>query len=366
MRGENKQNNTGPDYRTLAWAPGVALAARHGALAEWLAKCAGARAVSIEASARLQGGAVCENWGLEVAFDGGCLPGNYHLVLRTKAQAGLAESRTVTQEFAILRMVHSAGLRVPEPMWLAEDCDIIGRPFFIMTRVPGVAEEQHIVCSAANDGWGTAVAQALGEELARLHNIVPPNPALAFLDMPSKSPAEDIILGCREFLEHWPEPHPALEWGLRWLEANVPTTDKIVLTHRDFRTGNYLVENGHLAAILDWEFAGWSDAMEDVGWFCSKCWRVGAWAREAGGIASRASFYQGYERMSGCAIDPELVRYWEVMAHARWAVIALQQARRHLSGAESKLELALLGRRPAELEFEILRMTDVAERGCHA
>ena len=48
------------------------------------------------------------------------------------------------------------------------------------------------------------------------------------------------------------------------------------------------------------------------------------------------------------------------MAHARWAVIALQQAERHLSGAEAWLELAAIGRRPAEMELEILRLTGTA------
>ena len=45
------------------------------------------------------------------------------------------------------------------------------------------------------------------------------------------------------------------------------------------------------------------------------------------------------------------------MAHVRWAMIAVQQAGRHLSGAEPDLELALIGRKVAELEHEILAMT---------
>ena len=45
------------------------------------------------------------------------------------------------------------------------------------------------------------------------------------------------------------------------------------------------------------------------------------------------------------------------MAHIRWAVIALQQGERHLTGGEPSLELALTGRRAAELEYEVLRMT---------
>ena len=133
-----------------------------------------------------------------------------------------------------------------------------------------------------------------------------------------------------------------------------------MLCHRDFRTGNYLVDESGLTAILDWEFAGWGDPMEDIGWFCAKCWRFGQNAREAGGIGARADFYRGYERRSGRRIASERVRYWEIMAHARWALIALLQGERHVSGAELSLDLALTGRRAAELEYELIRMTEPA------
>jgi hypothetical protein len=45
------------------------------------------------------------------------------------------------------------------------------------------------------------------------------------------------------------------------------------------------------------------------------------------------------------------------MAHARWAVVALQQGERHVSGEEPSLGLALTGRRIAELEYELLEST---------
>ena len=54
-----------------------------------------------------------------------------------------------------------------------------------------------------------------------------------------------------------------------------------------------MVEQARLTAIIDWEFAGWSDPMEDLGWFCAASWRFGQTGREAGGLADRADFYAG-------------------------------------------------------------------------
>ena len=45
------------------------------------------------------------------------------------------------------------------------------------------------------------------------------------------------------------------------------------------------------------------------------------------------------------------------MAHVRWAVIACQQAARHVSGEQLSLELALTQHLVPELELEILIRT---------
>jgi aminoglycoside phosphotransferase (APT) family kinase protein len=150
---------------------------------------------------------------------------------------------------------------------------------------------------------------------------------------------------------------------LSWLEGNAHDTWDITLCHADYRTGNYMVDAGELTGILDWEFATWSDPAEDLGWFCARCWRFGAWSREAGGVGERADFYRGYEQVSGNTVDHHRVRYWEIMAAVRWAVIALQQAERHLSGEQSSLELALTGRMVPEMELDLLMEVRQIENG---
>ena len=167
-----------------------------------------------------------------------------------------------------------------------------------------------------------------------------------------------LIEQYRRWLDELDAGRPALEWGVRWLDLEAPAPDEVVLCHRDFRTGNYLVDEGGLTAILDWEFAGWGDPMEDLGWMCSRFWRFGADDLEAGGIAPRQPFYEGYAAESGREVDARKVAYYEVMANLRWAVIALQQCHRFVSGAEQTLELALIGRRVPEMEIEIIELIE--------
>jgi aminoglycoside phosphotransferase (APT) family kinase protein len=116
--------------------------------------------------------------------------------------------------------------------------------------------------------------------------------------------------------------------------------------------------------VLDWEFAGFGDPLEDLGWMLAKYWRFGAYELEAGGIGSREAFLAGYEAESGQPVDRAAVPYWEVMATVRWAVIALMQAARHYQGHESSLELALTAHVLPVLELDLLtRVREIEETG---
>ncbi|MDH3231092.1 MAG: phosphotransferase family protein [Alphaproteobacteria bacterium] len=320
------------------------------ALARWLAAAAGADDLWIASLDKLSGGAIQENWGLTVEAGGK----RQDWVLRTDAPSGVSTSHTRPQEFALLRVAHEAGVTVPEPLFLCEDASVFGKPFYVMARVAGRAEGHVLVRDEAVAAAGDALVERLGRELARIHAIRPPRGDLDFLAMPDGPPALWRIATYRRYLDAMPDPNPALEYALRWLERRAPESREITLCHSDFRTGNIMIDGARITGILDWEFAGWSDPMEDVAWFCARCWRFGAWEREAGGIGSREAFYRGYEAESGREIERAVIPYWEVMGAIRWAVIALQQGERHLTGGEESLELALTGLRAPEMELDAL------------
>ena len=322
------------------------------ALAGWLIDALGATQVQVTNWRKLAGGAIQENWAFDAKVRVGPHAGEIGCVLRTDAPTGVAVSHGRAEEFAILKAAHAAGVKVPEPLGLCADAGVLGKPFYVMRRLEGTALGHVLVSDAKWQGDRAKLARDLGAELAKLHGVTPPRADLPFLTVPATSPAQASVAEYRAWLDTYRDPRPALEFALRWLERHAPSRGTIALCHRDYRTGNYMVDFQGLAGILDWEFAGWSDPFEDLGWFCAKCWRFGRWDREAGGIGARADFLAGY----GKPVDAGLLRYWEIMAHARWAVIALQQGERFVGDGEASLDLALTGRRIAELEFELMAM----------
>ena len=337
--------------------------ARHEALAAWIGARLGAPSLRVTDMRPLTGGAIQENW-LVTCRSGAAEERRF--VLRRNAPAVIASSRTRAQEFALVRAAHAAGVLVPEPVGLCEDSSILGDAFSLVAAVEGVGLGPRIVKDPSLGGDRAALARRLGRELAAIHAIHAPQPELDFLDAPPASPALATVALQRQALDQLEVARPALEWGLRWAELHAPACPAPVLVHGDFRTGNYMVDQHGLTAILDWEFAGWGDPMADLGWFCAACWRFGRPDLEAGGIASREDFYAGYQAAGG-VIDDAAVRYWEIVAHLRWAVIALQQGERHLAGRQHSLELALTARIVPELELAVLRATGPdAWRSTHA
>ena len=328
------------------------------ALEQYLARESGAATVSIHSASLLSGGAVQESWKIDADFSGSVLAGSQALVLRADATTQLAASLSRVHECVVLRVAHTSGVLVPEPLYCCDDRSVIGRPFFVMKWIAGQASGASLVHNSSSRRRGV-IAERLARELALIHRIKPPHPALALaLGEPPTDPALSRIELYRRWLDDFADPHPVAEWALRWLDRRRPTTGEIVLCHGDFRTGNYLVNEAGPTAILDWEFASWGDPHEDIGWFCCKSWRCGALDREAGGLVSRDVFCRAYEAHSGRSLDRERLHYWEVMASLRWLILALQQRDRFSRGGERSLALALTGRRPAECEFEILRLTD--------
>ena len=324
------------------------------ALADYLRHECRAQSVEILEFSRLTGGAIQDNHALTVRMSGGTHPGEHRLVVRSDAPSRIAASLNRSQEFHVLKVACEAGLTVPQPLWQCTDPAVLGRNFFIMRRAEGSSSPRTFLGQALDPAQAKALTRRLGEELALLHRVRPPHPDLEFLAQPADPPALHRVHTYQQALRQIGEPHPVLDWALVWLADHAPAAHDLALCHCDFRTGNYMVCEGRLSAVLDWEFATWSDPYEDLGWLCCRSWRFGVRELEVGGLGDKADLFAGYTGVSGRPVDAAAVEYWEIMGLMRWSVIALQQAQRHLSGEEPSLELALTGRMLPEMEFDLL------------
>lgn len=327
-------------------------------LAEFLRDWHGASSVRIEGLRLLAGGAHRETWSFDAKIE---KPGENSLtlalVLRREPHAGL-EGMERTLEYQLLRAAHDAGVPAPRVHPFVDDPSDL--PFLLMDRVEGETIARRLLRDEVYAGARKTMTAQLGAALARIHRIPLATPGFERLPTPGgRSPAEAELDRIEEIYRSiTPDSHPAFELAFRWLRKRLPAGAERTLVHGDFRIGNVIFGPEGLRAILDWEGAHIGDPVEDLGWFCVRSWRFGSDNLPAGGIGSREELWDAYERAGGSHVDPERARFWEAFGNLRWGVICIMQAKPFLDGVNPSVELAAIGRRTAETEWELLNLMD--------
>jgi aminoglycoside phosphotransferase (APT) family kinase protein len=303
----------------------------------------------------LSGGASRQIWGFQVHGGDGR---EHELVLRT-GKPGAPDGDTsgglnagMELEAASQRAAAAAGMPVPAVLCASDDTSALGCGYLVSARVPGETIPRRILRSATPGARQRLLAQS-ATALAALHAADP--------DSVPGLPEHDPLVLWGHWMDSLGQPSAVFEVALRWLLHHRPAPGGSAIVHGDFRLGNLMVDDSGLAAVLDWELVHRGDPLEDLGWFCVRAWRFGADDRPAGGLGSIEEFIAGYERAAGRLVDRDALRWWQVLGTLRWGVLCQYQADRHLSGQTRSVELAAVGRRACENEWDLLEL--LAEQG---
>jgi aminoglycoside phosphotransferase (APT) family kinase protein len=290
---------------------------------------------------RLSGGAsrVTSSFDLERG-DGARRP----LILQQERGGG-GQAGRVHVEAALLEAAKRAGVPVPEVVAAGDgEAEGLATDWLVVDRIEGETIPRKIL---RDDEWAQArpgLAAQCGRALAAIHTIDPEG----IPGLPRRDPLRDPL----PVLDALSEVRPALELGVRWLDAHRPPAGRRVTVHGDYRCGNFLIGPEGLRAVLDWELAHGGDPAEDIGWLCAPAWRFGG-AGEVGGFGDLTDLLRAYAEAGGDVIEPELVRWWQIYATVKWATICVMQASAHLSGLTRSVELATIGRRVCESEWDL-------------
>ncbi len=248
-------------------------------------------------------------------------------------------------ETAVLRAAAEAGVPVARVLASFTTGERLGMPGLVLEALGGESLPQRLMRDDRYARAREGLAGQCGEILARLHAID--------ADQLPPLPRPDPIERCRTILDSLPERHPTFELIVRRLELTRPAARPPSLVHGDFRLGNLLVDERGINAVLDWELVHLGDPLEDLGYLCVPAWRFGGQLPVAG-VGEYDQLLDAYEAAGGDRVTRQELLWWQIAGTAWWGVLCHVQASRHLTGATRSVELAAIGRRACEQEWDAL------------
>ncbi len=274
--------------------------------------------------------------------------------------SGIIANMPATVEGAVIELARAAGVPAPQVLAVTDALADTGQPAQVVSRETGLSIPRHVLRSVAELGTGAELAGDCGAALAALHGVDPASapPGLDRLD--HENPFGDYCDSLTTTLDELPLPHPAVRLGVEWLRRNPPSKpQRTAIVHADFRTGNLLVDDGRLSAVLDWELAHVGDPMEDLAYLCLRTWRFGNDELPVGGFGPLDALRWAYEAGGG-TWRADAFRWWMAARTAWWACGLAAQAAAFTAGLTDSIVLAASGRRVPELEYDLLNLIDTA------
>jgi aminoglycoside phosphotransferase (APT) family kinase protein len=187
----------------------------------------------------------------------------------------LLEPYDLARQFTVLRALEGSAVRVPRALWLEDTGDVLGRPFFVMERVPGTVYEMEAPQEPDVSADGVRrMCESMAEQLAAIHTVDIAEVHLDSLDDGGNHLDREIDHWSHEMQRVKRGTLPALERLLHELKATRPSPHHAVtLVHGDAKPGNFAFVGDEVSAVFDWELTTLGDPLTDIG-YLELLWRM--------------------------------------------------------------------------------------------
>jgi len=284
--------------------------------------------------------------------------GGREYVLRRPPLGPVApRSHDMVREFTVLAAVSTVLPQAPATFHLCTDETVLGRPFFIMERRRGfVIRTRWPAGLPDSPELRKRISERFVDTLVALHRVDYAAISLGGLGRPDGFAERQV----RGWAGRWEAAKTrevrAMDRLAAWLAGGVPVPQAASLLHNDYKLDNAMVdEDGEVVAVFDWDMATLGDPLMDLGT------TLAYWSQPAdlpyrifmdnpmlhGGFLTRAGMVERYA--AGTGFDLSGLRWYEVFAFFKVAVIVEQIYARYVAGQTSDERFADFGERVERL-----------------
>lgn len=281
--------------------------------------------------------------------------GNAYVLRRPPLGHVLESAHDMGREHRIVAALSGSAVPVPDVWGLCEDTEVNGSSFYVMSFVEGLVPHDSIsgrdVPAADRHAIGLDVIRILCD----LHRLDPQSVGLGDLGRREAYLARQLKRWTGQWEATRTHDIPAMEAAGRILAERMPEQVGSAIVHGDYRLGNFILNNGAVVAVLDWELCTLGDPLADLGYLLNN-WMasmdevmepgVGDIAPTAlGGYPGRDELCDIYSDLTGR--DLSHISYYRAFSHWRLAAIGQGVYKRYLEGAMGDSEDMDLDRRKA-------------------
>ncbi len=283
---------------------------------------------------------------------------NKEYVLRRPPFAAPKRGHDMSREFKVLDHLNKVFTKTPEAYAFTDDLDVLGAPFYIMSRVEGEiltareARKRNIQPDAFKK-----IATTWVDTFVELHQVDYRKAGLENLGRPEGYVARQVTNWGKQYLAAATEEVPAAKKVMAWMDDHQPENYQYSLIHNDYKYDNVVFTDDswtQITAILDWEMCTLGDPLMDLGT------SLGYWTTASDaemmkqglpsptvmpGNPSRTEIVQQYALKSGRNIDH--LTFYFAYGLFKIAVIAQQIYYRYKHGHTTDSRFAQLDRASA-------------------
>ena len=191
---------------------------------------------------------------------------NNSYVLRRPPYGNKLESaHNMSREYKIIDELSKNNLKVPKPIFLYTEKDITEDDFYIMEYVEGKTISDNIEAKLLSSDEKQTISNSFIETIADIHNFDVVNSKLTDLGKHEGYVERQLNRWTKQFEAQKVREIEELDFATEMLIQNIPKQQKISIVHGDYRLDNVRVNNGKVAAVVDWELCTIGDPLADLG-----------------------------------------------------------------------------------------------------
>ena len=190
---------------------------------------------------------------------------NSYVLRRPPYGNKLESAHNMSREYKIIDELSKNNLKVPKPIFLYTEKDITEDDFYIMEYVEGKTISDNIEAKLLSSDEKQTISNSFIETIADIHNFDVVNSKLNDLGKHEGYVERQLNRWTKQFEAQKVREIQDLDFATEMLFQNIPKQQKISIVHGDYRLDNVRVNNGKVAAVVDWELCTIGDPLADLG-----------------------------------------------------------------------------------------------------